>query len=186
LSFGGGDTNLYRYVQANPVNWIDPDGLQQRSPHGEITAPSSLPKRALDYVYTDFKNFVNPSHPNGRVDVCMKYMPLLVSGGEAAIGSQCAAKGPVVIGETMSRVEMAASKFPGSKILNDMPDFSAMGLKAHEVTSQMMQYNRRWILEQLRSGRTIIDIGRDINRAIPSIFYQMEQSMIRNYNKLHP
>src|SRR5690606_7519322 len=36
-------------------------------------------------------------------------------------------------------------KTPGAKILNDMPDFAAMGMKPHEVTSSMMQYNRKWI-----------------------------------------
>jgi hypothetical protein len=86
----------------------------------------------------------------------------------------------------MSRVEAAASKIPGSKILNDMPDFAAMGQNANQVTSSMMQYNRQWILEQMRSGRPILDIGVDANRAAPSIFYQMEQNMIKNYQTLHP
>ncbi len=86
----------------------------------------------------------------------------------------------------MKRVEMEAAKHLGAKILNDMPDYSSMGLKDYQVTSKMMEYNRQWILEQMRSGRPIIDIGKDINRSNPSIFYQMEQSMIKNYQKLHP
>jgi len=49
-----------------------------------------------------------------------------------------------------------------------------------------MQYNRQWILNELRSGRTILDIGRDATRVNPSIFYQMEQNMIKNYKLLHP
>lgn len=92
----------------------------------------------------------------------------------------------MVIGETMARVEQAAAKIPGSIILNDMPDFRAMVMNANQVTSSMMQYNRKWILEQMRSGRQIIDIGADANRATPSIFYQMERNMLRNYRKLHP
>ncbi|MDX3775770.1 hypothetical protein QE250_16785, partial [Chromatiaceae bacterium AAb-1] len=96
------------------------------------------------------------------------------------------ARGPVVIGETMTRVETAASKIPNSKILNDMPDFRAMGQNPHQVTSSMMHYNRIWILEQMRSGRPILDIGKDPNRAAPSIFYQMEQSMLKNYQRQHP
>jgi RHS repeat-associated protein len=94
--------------------------------------------------------------------------------------------GPVVIGETMARVEAAAVKIPGSKILNDMPDFKAAGMAPHEVTNAMMAYNRKWILEQMRSGRPILDIGRDAARARPSIFYDMEQNMLKNYQKLHP
>ncbi len=97
-----------------------------------------------------------------------------------------ASKGPVIIGETMARVEAVALQIPGSKILNDMPDFRSMGLGRDQVTSAMMQYNRKWILEQMRSGREILDIGRDPNRSVPSIFYDMEQSMIKNYKKLHP
>ncbi len=94
-----------------------------------------------------------------------------------------AAKGVTVVGEGMARVEVAASKIPGAKILNDMPKFTGT---ADQVTSQMMTYNRQWILQQMRSGRPILDIGRDLNRANPSIFYQMEQNMMKNYLKLHP
>jgi hypothetical protein len=50
----------------------------------------------------------------------------------------------------------------------------------------MMQYNRQWLLQQIRSGRPILDIGLDPARKMPSIFYQMEQNMLRNYQKLHP
>jgi hypothetical protein len=50
----------------------------------------------------------------------------------------------------------------------------------------MMAYNRKWILQQLRSGRPIYDIGYDHERSEPSIFYQIERAMIRNYMKLHP
>jgi RHS repeat-associated protein len=104
--------------------------------------------------------------------------------GSLSKTSVVAIEGPVIIGETMARVEAAAAKIPGSKILNDMPDFKAMGMSASQVTSAMMQYNRKWILDQIRSGRQIIDIGLDPNRGIPSIFYQMEQNMMKNYLKL--
>lgn len=64
-----------------------------------------------------------------------------------------------------------------------MPTFTGT---ADQITSQMMQYNRRWILNEMRSGRTILDIGLDAGRADRSIFYEMEQNMLRNYQKLHP
>ena len=95
-------------------------------------------------------------------------------------------KGPVIVGETMKRIETAAEKYTNAIILNDMPEYWNMGLKDYEVTSKMMGYNRKWILEQLRSGSEIIDIGLDPNRIIPSIFYKMEGNMIKNYQMLHP
>ncbi|MGN7831220.1 RHS repeat domain-containing protein [Pseudoxanthomonas sp. 22568] len=111
---------------------------------------------------------------------------IVAAGAVVGGGVGSAGKGTVIIGETMVRVELAAARTPGAKILNDMPDFGAMGMKPHQVTSAMMQYNRKWILEQMRSGRQIMDIGPDPNRATPSIFYQMERRMLENYQKIHP
>jgi RHS repeat-associated protein len=97
-----------------------------------------------------------------------------------------APNGTVVIGETMKRVEEAARRIPESKTLDDMPDFRKRGGRPDQVTAEMMRYNRKWILEQLRGSKTIVDIGRDPNRSSPSIFYEMEQNMINNYSKIHP
>jgi RHS repeat-associated protein len=41
LLFGGGGSNLYQYCDSDPVNWIDPDGLNNRKP-GK-TPPNSWP-----------------------------------------------------------------------------------------------------------------------------------------------
>jgi len=79
--------------------------------------------------------------------------------------------GTTVIGETMDRVVDAAAKIPGSKILNTMPKFTGT---ADQITSQMMQNNRKWILNEMRSGRTILDIVLDAGRTNRSIFYEME------------
>lgn len=83
----------------------------------------------------------------------------------------------------MKRVRVEAAKLPGSVILNNMPEFIGT---ADQVTSKMMTYNRQCILQQMRIGRPILDIGLDATRANPSIFYQMEQNMMKNYLKLHP
>lgn len=99
------------------------------------------------------------------------------------VASTKTTKGVTVIGEGMARVEATASKIPGAHTLNNMPKFTGT---AYQITSKMMAYNRQWFLRQLRSGRTILDIGRDLNRTNPSIFYQMEQNMLKNYLKLHP
>jgi hypothetical protein len=94
-----------------------------------------------------------------------------------------AAKGQTIIGEGMKRVSMEATKHEGSVILNNMPKFTGT---ADQITSQMMTYNRQWILQQMRSGKPILDIGLDATRTNPSIFYQMEQNMMKNYLKIHP
>jgi len=88
-----------------------------------------------------------------------------------------------VIGETMKRVESVASKIPGARTFTEIPELTG---PEWQQTSQLMQANRQWILNELRSGRTILDIGLDANRTQPSIFYQMEQNMIKNYHILHP
>ncbi len=97
--------------------------------------------------------------------------------------------GKTIIGETMERVSKEALQHPGAVILNNMPNYG----RGTEATSKMMAFNRKWLLDEMRSGRTIIDIGRDVRRTKGldmkdgiSIFYQMEQSMIKNYHKLHP
>ena len=102
--------------------------------------------------------------------------------GEASVSIK-GVKGVTVIGEGMARVESIASKIPGAKTLKDMPVFIGT---TYQRTSQMMQYNRTWLLKEMRSGSTILDIGLDATRTNPSIFYQMEQNMIKNYKLLHP
>ncbi len=47
IRFAGGDSNLYGYVLADPVNWTDPDGLQRRGgspyPRGGFGNPHGVP-----------------------------------------------------------------------------------------------------------------------------------------------
>jgi hypothetical protein len=100
--------------------------------------------------------------------------------GVSLLARQAAKTGQTIVGEGMKRVSAAAAQNPGSVILNNMPKFTG---SANQVTSQMMTYNRQWILQQMRSGRPILDIGLDATRANPSIFYQMEQNMMKNYFK---
>jgi RHS repeat-associated protein len=103
--------------------------------------------------------------------------------GPAAARVGAAARGTIVIGETMDRVIDAAAKMPGSKFLNTMPRFTGT---TDQITSQIMQYNRKWILNEMRSGRTILDIGFDAGRTNRSVFYEMEKNMLMNYQKLYP
>lgn len=83
---------------------------------------------------------------------------------KGAITSNTVGRGPVMIGKTMDRVEVAVSVFPGAKRLNDMPDFEGADFSGDDLTSQMMQHNRKWMLEQMQSGRQRVDIGIDPTR----------------------
>jgi RHS repeat-associated protein len=178
-----GGLNLYRYCSNDPVNYIDSLGLCPERGFVGKEGQNRDPNRKLitDYRGIPVKDQLNPFNPHNFVD---EGTPLF--GGGATGIAKGTAPGPVIIGETMTRVEATAAKYSGSKILNTMPNYKGMGMNRDEVTSAMMQYNRRWILEQMRSGRPIIDIGRDAKRTRPSIFYDMEQSMLQNYQRLHP
>jgi RHS repeat-associated protein len=129
------------------------------------------------------KNFLQFIDDTGGIGLGVPIGGLSVGTG---IMANTGSGGPVIIGETMTRVQAAAASHPGAVILDSMPDFKALGSNADQVTSAMMQFDRRWTFEQLRSGRQWIDIGRDPNRTVPSIFYQMETNMRRNYLELHP
>ncbi len=172
--------NMFAYCNNSPITSYDPSGFLPRdmSPEGasaaggggaEVWGALKLLNAAKDRILETYvKVQVNVNNLISKVT------------------SSAVKPGPVIVGETMKRVELEASKHIDSKILNDMPEYWNMGLKDYEATSMMMEYNRKWILEQFRSGRQIIDIGMDTIRKIPSIFYQMEQNMIKNYQKLHP
>jgi hypothetical protein len=108
-------------------------------------------------------------------------IPITKAGG--VLSSVVSKAERTIVGEGMKRVSAAAAQESGAVILNNMPKFAGT---ASQVTSQMMTYNRQWLLQQMRSGRPILDIGLDPARGVPSIFYQMEQNMMKNYLKLHP
>lgn len=181
------------------------ENLKKKAANGGVDDTYTLNKikqgniEAVENSPTNFFPFISNLKKAGKYELMGMHSEALSStkdfGIEVAItvvGGKVASEGfkylsatkeVTVIGEGMARVEVAASKIPGAKILNDMPKFT--GTRT-QVTSQMMTYNRQWILQQMRSGRPILDIGRDLYRANPSIFYQMEQNMMKNYLKLHP
>lgn len=202
-----GGANVYAMANLNPLFFVDPYGLCAdsfgskalsfgQSALNGLGSVLSAPDRFLNWAtgtdeYDRFNVAVNTPIPYD--DMIVGGLGMLTKSGAFLSALKFANKvedaipdGPVIIGETMRRVSTAAKQYPGATILDDMPNFKAMGMSADEVTSSMMQYNRQWILEQMRSGKEIIDIGSDANRATPSIFYQMEQNMLKNYQQLHP
>jgi len=148
----------------------DPDSYRNDFARYERSYQANQEWRQMNYNLLEFASVWVPM-PKLAVLKWLRYEGTTAKGGQT------------IIGEGMKRVSMEAAKREGSVILNNMPKFTGT---ADQVTSQMMTYNRQWILQQMRSGRPILDIGLDATRANPSIFYQMEQNMMRNYLKLHP
>ena len=141
LSFAAGDTNLYRYVQNNPVNYIDPSGLEgtlaatlwgwvgtgTRVAAGGATAtvgvtggivtgiifgmPSSMAGGEYDYLVFRTNPNVKGSTPNYKKP----------KGGS----KQCSYKGPPPDDfDKLYWAMMAAAGSPvGQKILNELPEF---------------------------------------------------------------
>jgi hypothetical protein len=152
----------------------------------EITPLGLQPADDIWYIGVPLLSTVKSLARRQAASLLQRMTNLTQSGDEIvanALEVDLTARGQTVIGEGMKRVRVEAANRPGSVILNDMPQFTGT---VDQVTSQMMIYNRQWLLQQMRSGRPILDIGLDATRLNRSIFYQMEQNMIKNYLKLHP
>lgn len=108
---------------------------------------------------------------------------VVAEGVKKEIVEVVANEGVTIIGEGMKHVAAEAAKRPGAVILNNMPKFTG---NAAQQASQKMFYNRKWFLEQLRSGRPVLDMGVDGIRIDRSIYHVMEGNMLKNYLKLHP
>ncbi len=94
-------------------------------------------------------------------------------------------KATIVIGENMTRVQAYASKIGAQTI--KMPEHILKMPDGYRKWNAMMQYNREWLFQHLKSGSKVVDIGIDINRPLQygrSLYYQMEQNVIKYYNML--
>lgn len=106
----------------------------------------------------------------------------LASGASKASVTKAAGQQPIIIGENMKRVKEYADKTGGHSYRpwkNDPFDFD-LG----------MMRNERWIKDQVRNGREVIDIGPDFQRRAAtgrsSPFYEIERRNLKgydNYNK---
>lgn len=79
ISFAGGDINLFGYVLGNPINRVDPSGLED-----EIRPGPGFGQKFIDYFHMGYRNFIN-NEGNTRVDVGVTIATALVTGGEAAL-----------------------------------------------------------------------------------------------------
>ena len=66
IGFGGGDTNLYAYTLADPINLIDPDGLQSGSQWGVLPGTSIVYR--IDWNQQPYPN-MHVFWPNGKETV---------------------------------------------------------------------------------------------------------------------
>jgi len=92
---------------------------------------------------------------------------------------------PVVIGENMERV----MQYAGQRYLtikNFVPD-EAFQAAFTEGLEAALALNRQWIIQMMRQGRMIIDIGPEFaaRRAghpyRPSVFYELERRLLKGY-----
>jgi RHS repeat-associated protein len=199
LEYRPGEDLATLYIRYNTasIKKYEPNFWQRRSEGGIL---SKILYDVADGPYVSFQNFVgkffdknmDSYHLNGEISTSDDNISALASNSLYLVpvagvvekrAIQEAKTGLTIIGETMERVSVEHAKREGSIILDNMPKFVGTD---YEITSKMMTFNRKFMLQRMRSGKPFLDMGRDPNRAIPSIFYEMEQNMMKNYLKLHP
>ena len=92
--------------------------------------------------------------------------------------SNAAKKPPIIIGENMNRVKEYADQVGGHA-------YKPWKLDPWDPATAMRR-NERWILDQRRAGREVIDIGPDFERRATtgyiSDFYEMERRNLTGYD----
>ena len=69
--FAGGDSNLYGYVQSDPVNWVDPEGLNAAMDVIRLQAPRVMAAlEAADGAWGE-------TAPSGKLAIIKEYGPEL-------------------------------------------------------------------------------------------------------------
>ncbi len=141
IGFGGGDPNLYAYVQNSPLNYTDSSGqiLDTLLDIGFIAYD-------IYRLATDGRKDLGGNLLALGADVAGALIPFATGLGAA---SRVARTGRevVVIGENMARVEKYANKIGAETF---------QGLTKEE--------NRLWVEEVKKAGKEVVDIGPDFER----------------------
>jgi RHS repeat-associated protein len=103
----------------------------------------------------------------------------MARGARSLCAARAASRPPIIIGENMQRVKAYAEKVGGQAYRPWRMD------PWNPATA--MRRNARWIRQQIRQGREIVDIGPDFGRRSAtghvSDFYQMERRSVKGYQQ---
>jgi RHS repeat-associated protein len=156
--------NRYAYAANNPYKYVDPDGNLFFVPFLAFIA-KEIGSAVVEH-YTGI--------PTGVKGLATKGIKAVVNKVAKGSGDK---KPPIIIGENMKRVKEYADKTGGHAYRPWKNNNSDLAMKR----------NKRWIQDQRRQGRDIIDIGPDFQRraatGVRSPFYEMERKNLKGYGK---
>ena len=169
LEFNAGSLNLYSYAGNDPVDYTDPSGAQFLAGCA-IGAGINLTSDAIAGRKQSwggrFRSAVAGRALGALGGELFGAGELAVAEEEAAALAPTAEEGmtqaltlrPVVIGENMERVNVAARTF-GADVYEGYPNVEGLAHGSQELTDARLAHNGEWIREQIAQARTIIDIG---------------------------
>ncbi|MCW5933415.1 MAG: hypothetical protein KIT45_03835 [Fimbriimonadia bacterium] len=174
IRYRGGDTNLYGYVQNNPLAFVDPWGLDAWDwVHGGLDALGLIPGLG------EIADGVNAGlyALRGKWGLAaLSAAAMIPVVGSFATGAKHARKA-IVIGESMGRVKDATRALQRAGV--DARWYQAWKMNPFDFNTAMRR-NEAWIKRKMREGYDIYDIGLDPSRVNRSPFYDMERRMIND------
>jgi RHS repeat-associated protein len=186
--------NRYVYSNNNPYSFIDPDGENAVTAIGGLILETGnfLTGGGFDGTQilgalSDGYNGAGEGFAASAYQDATELIPVgkivgfaskAFKGVRSISVTKAAGQRPIIVGENMKRVREYADKTGGHAyrpLKNDPFDFN-LGMKRNE----------RWIKEQMRNGREVIDIGPDFQRRAAtgrsSPFYEMERRRLKGYD----